>query len=527
MKTTRILFISAAALTLIPTTFAQNSRSAIGGLLISPLLHRVAVRAGQTSEITFTVENPGQQPETLSGQLSSFTVEEWTYRTQYDTPHPRDCREWFSQQTIEQPLTGGQRMGMKLKFEAPRNADGPYWCMLKLTPKPTGSTTRALISYEVPVVIVVNKNPKAQLEIKSPVITVKASRDNKKSYIASLPIENPSGGFTPIGASGELRNANNGRIVTTMRLEDRNLMPATKRQLSFLLPALPDGKYRLSFRALMGNRALPPVTSEYVVTRGIPKLETQAASMALTPVSIDPSGITTSIPAGGARTVAVKIRNNGDRPLPLEVEARNVEQAANGSIGMGEVAPKTVTLEIEKNETPLAPGETRILRLQIGVAAGASGDLWFALGFKERGNGKALAETLFGTVTVPNSAKPMVAIANPQVMADGSTPVAIKFRVQNTGNVALRPDPSAAVLEGGIRLVERPAVPAIGDGGLLPGGEIENTVMIPQNLKPGDYVVEISYQYGDKDFAKVRVPIKIAAPAKSAPAKKNAKGGRS
>lgn len=524
MKRTRALIFSAFALTALTTAQAQDARTAIGGLLISPLLHRVSVKPGQQSEITFTVENPTQVSETLSGQISSFTVEDWTYRTQYDQPHPRDCREWFAQQTIEQPVTPGQRMDLRMKFEAPRNAKGPYWCMLKLTPKPTGSTTKALITYEVPVVIVVDKNPKPQLEIASPTIRESVSRDNKRSYVASLPIVNASGGFTPIGAEGVLRNANTGRIVSTMRLEDRNLLPETKRQISFMLPDLADGKYKLTFKALMGNRALPPVTSEYSVTRGVPKLLTEGSSMALTPVSIDPTGITASIAPGGNRTMMVKVRNNGDHALPLLIEPRTVEQSANGAIGIGEDAPKNINVDIEKNESPLAPGETRVLRLQLGVPQGAGGDLWFALAIREQGNGKSLAESVFGTVNVPNSEKPLVEVQKPEVMSDAGNPVAIKFRVQNTGNVALRPDPSAAVLEGGVRLVERPAVPLIGDGGLLPGGAIENTIMIPPSLKPGDYVVEISYQYGDKDYAKVRVPIKISAPvAKKAVAKK---GGR-
>jgi len=36
--------------------------------------------------------------------------------------------------------------------------------------------------------------------------------------------------------------------------------------------------------------------------------------------------------------------------------------------------------------------------------------------------------------------------------------------------------------------------------------------MLPPDLKPGEYIVEISYQYGEELFATLRVPIKVELP---------------
>jgi hypothetical protein len=43
--------------------------------------------------------------------------------------------------------------------------------------------------------------------------------------------------------------------------------------------------------------------------------------------------------------------------------------------------------------------------------------------------------------------------------------------------------------------------------------------MLPADLKPGDYIVEISYQYGEDLYARLRVPIKVDEPQVKTPAK--------
>ena len=66
----------------------------------------------------------------------------------------------------------------------------------------------------------------------------------------------------------------------------------------------------------------------------------------------------------------------------------------------------------------------------------------------------------------------------------------------------------------------RLAVPEVGDGGILPGKTIANSVMLPAGLKAGEYVVEIAYQFGEQNFGRIRVPVSVPA-TKSAAKGKN------
>lgn len=511
----RLLFLVLLVLTLSVHGRPQDSKSSVGGVLVSPLLHRKLVKPGQKVFLSFTLENPSQVRQLLDGTIENFQMEDWTYRTIYGKEHARDCRDWFSQRTIQVSLDPGQRRELRLQVDIPRGSEGVYWAMVKLTPRPNGSTTKSLLSYEIPLVLVSGKNPKPNLVVHSPVLNCTQNLRGSKAFTAVLPIENPSQGFTPIGAIGEVRNTSSNRVVARMRLEDRNLMPGTKRQLVFLLPALPDGRYRLAFRAQLGAKSLPEVTSEYVLSKGASKTVSELNQLTLAPVTVEPNAISSVVPAGGSRTISLRVTNNSNRPLHLDISPAPIQQALNGSLGIGAGdLPIGLNVGVQTSNQPLEPGETRAVRVTMSRSAATSGDAWFALSLKERGNGQSIAESIFGTVTVVKGSKPLIAVEDPRLIMDGKTPVAIKFTVRNTGNVALRPEPSATVLEGGVRLVERPAVPIIGDGGLLPGSVVDNVLMLPQKLKAGEYVVEILYQYGDKDFARARVPIRIVAPIK-------------
>jgi hypothetical protein len=215
------------------------------------------------------------------------------------------------------------------------------------------------------------------------------------------------------------------------------------------------------------------------------------------------------------------------KPLSINLSANTLDQNLSGSIGVSETKnPVGMSVDIDNDNDPIAPGETRTVRIALEVPETAEGDIWFALVAKENGNAKALAESSYCSISVPSTQKPGLTIENAEVIKDRDKAVAIKYNVRNSGNIALRPEPSAAVLEEGVRLLARVGVTPVGDGGILPGKIIENTIMVPAGLKPGNHVIEIDYQYSATDIAKLRVPITIPAAAKAAPAKAKSKPGK-
>lgn len=490
----------------------QAVRSAVGGVLISPLLHRLVVKPGAREALAFRIENPGRVPHLAEVAIRPFTSEAWTYRTQFDRPHPRDAASWFEQKSQQLLLEPGQKLEFSTAFRCPKDADGPYWCMLQFTPRPQGSSTKSLVVYEIPIVLVAGKNPRPRLEVSTPLVE-HAGAQRRGTVSIKVPVANPSDGFAVLGGSGTLVDASTGRTVQALTVEDRNLMPRTSRHLAFLVPSLPDGRYRVSFRVASGMRSLQPVTTEFAMRGGDVQSKAQAVTVSQSRLVLEPSSVSAAIPRGGSRTTAIRISNPTAQPIPVSLEVFGIQQAPNGAIGIGGPAlPQGLAAAIEGPTGPLQPGESRTVRLRMTVPKEAQGDLWFALAATEAGPKPSLAETVTFSITVPATEQPAVALADPVVVKDGRTNVAIKYSVRNTGNVALRPLPSAVVLEDGVRLAERLAPSVIGDGGILPGASLSASVMLPPGLKPGSHIVEISCQYGDQDYARLRVPITVAAP---------------
>jgi hypothetical protein len=465
-------------------------------------------------------ENPGTVVETAQAEILAFTMEDWTYRTIYGTEHPRDCAAWFAKKNNDITVQPGQRLELHLDLSVPRGALGPYWCMLKFTPRPNGSQTKSLVVYEIPIVFIIGKNPKPVVKIGTPFLRKMDPKSKTTSMMAVLPMDNDSEGFSVLGATGTLRNAATNRVLNDFTVEDRNFMPKTKRELVFVVPAVPDGRYKIDFKPELGARTMPTVSSEVIVTKGVPKLATEAMTMETTPITTEPGSITLSIPAGGQRTSVVKFTNNSNREISLDVKPASIEQAANGSVGIGEnPLPFGLGVEVSGDFSNIKPGQSATARVRMLVPKEAEGDIWFGLSVKEAGNGASMADSVLGTITVPKTEKPNLVVEAPLELKDGAKTLAFKFKVRNGGNVALRPEGNASVLADGIRLVDRLLVPVIGDGGLLPGKTVENMVMLPPNLKPGSYVVEVAYQYTEQDYGRIRMPFKVVAgkPTKPAP----------
>ncbi len=501
----------------------KNPQSGVGGLLISPLLQRQAVHVNQKTSIDFKMENPETVRDSSVLEILPFTMEDWTYKTVYGDSGAHACSGWFTQKAQTIVLDAGAKQEVHLAMSVPADATGPYWCMLKVSPRPLGSITKSLVVYEIPVVLIVGNNPRPALKVYSPIIKRFTANDKSTMMSAILPVENTSDGFTIIGATGTLRSIDTGRILRDFILDDRNLMPGTKRQMSFLMPNLTDGRYRLEFRAIMGTRSLQAVSADYVVSKGDAVPASEATAFERSPISIEPSALNVSVPREGSRTLTVKITNNSEKPIKAEFSAKPLEQTKSGAIGLGDgVLPAGIELDHDYDGTPLDPKETRLVQIHVTVSPDAQGDIWFGLAAKDTESKTTLAESIFCTITVPTTQAPMLKLENATVVKDGDKNLAIKFDIHNSGNVALRPEPTGSVLENGVRLVDRISVPIIGDGGLLPGKTVSCEAMLPPHLKPGSHIVEFSYQYGLKDFATLRVPITVKAPV----APKTAKGGK-
>lgn len=489
-----------------------NQDVSLGGALISPTMYRVNVQPGRKGSLEFVIANPGKRQVRGTGKLEilSYLPEDGTYRMQYDVAHPRDASTWFEERNSTIELAPGERKKVNLKYSVPRGTTGSYWCTLKFSPKPVGSMSKATVVIQIPLIFTVGRPQKPIIKVSSPKILRKWENDAESPLLAKLPIANEGEGLAIIGATGDLKNIITGQVVAEFSTENRNLLPGTNHDMSFIFPKVPDGKYRIALRAEIGSRRLNPVASDYVIVDGEAKIASEATTLELPPITVEPAGIALTAPAGSIRSQTVRITNISGRNMTIDLALHSLEQAESGSIGIGRDAlPEGLTASVYPSSITLRPQATSNVRVNLKTEKTAEGDLWFGLAITERSNAQSLTETVNGSISLVNTIKPNLEVINEQVDWVKGHPLGVRFAVHNSGNQALMPLPRAAVLENGIKRIADLVVPTQGSGGILPGATLPNSVMLPPDLGVGEYIVEISYQYGEESYAKLRVPLKI------------------
>ncbi|HEY3267068.1 MAG TPA: hypothetical protein VGM37_09095 [Armatimonadota bacterium] len=491
--------------------------AAVGGVLVSPLSFRLAGKPGQNAALEVDASVPGTASVNARMEVLQYVPESGTYRAQFGVQNPQDAAGWFAARDNTVNLRPGERHAFVLKYSVPRSTRGCYYCMVRLTPKPAGSVTGLSIVYEIPVVFFVGRQASPLISIASPILEAGAATAGRTEARIAVPISNDGDGFAVIGATGEVRNLRSGRIVKSVSDSDRNLFPRTKRNLFFSLGPLSDGLYRASFNVEVGTRRLPRVSADFALQGGQVKPLTPSDTVSLTPVVCDPPSFHLTIPAGAERTQVLRVTNVSQAPIKVRGAALPVAQAHSGSIGVADGAlPPGLSVQVAPSDLDLQPGRSGSMRVTVGVDRGAEGDMWFGLAITNSLNEHTLAETILSDVEVSGTLIPDIKVRASRVEAVGKKPVAVSFEAENTGNQALRPVATAALLADGIQSVGALQIPVLGDGGILPGAVLPNTVVLPPTLRPGKYVVEVSYQYTATDFARLRVPITVPSerPAK-------------
>ncbi|MCW5942809.1 MAG: hypothetical protein KIS66_11285 [Fimbriimonadaceae bacterium] len=513
----------------------SDPRSAIGGLLVSPTIFREFVNLpGTKRTLKLKVECPNNATATATeGKLDikSFMPDDWTYKTKLDVKHDRDCSQWFTKRYEDMTLRPTEKRELQLNYVVPREAEGTYWAMIQFRPRPVGADQGAAVIYEIPIILTVKRAQKPEVTFSTPeLMPVPGGPGRFQARIAMTSVGNT---FVPIGMTATVRDLNrNGRVVDEESIEDRNLLPGTKRHLAVVMGGINDGRYRLTVRVDLGRRRIPPLVADYVVQQGKPVPASEAVITKQIPVIIDPEAKPFGeVAAGGQRVQAMKIINQSNKPISLALSTRCLEQSSGGSIGIGEAPVAAgLALDIRPTELSLAPGRTGVVILTARLDRNAKGDYWFGVEVKDREDPKGLAEVMMANIVVKGTTQPGMTVDSPELVTDNNgRPVTVRYMVTNSGNMALRPQAEAIVLEGGLRRVAALEVPLKGDGGMIPGARIPNLVMLPPDLKPGSYTVDVVYRYGDDLSATLSVPIKVPE-AKAAPkppaAKPNATSGK-
>ncbi len=507
-----IQFVIAAAVISIPAYAQQAStkEGGIGGLLVSPGIQRVDTRAGVTGTINFELYNPSAVSTIATIELASFLPKDWSYDALLNKSHARDAKPWLKMEPETYRFDPYQQQIRSYTYTVPRTAKGTYWCMMRVSPQPEAGASTSKVVFEVPIIFNVGSGYKPNIKLQTPIVANNPSK-SIGGLLMTIPMMNIGDGNAVVVAAGEIRPLEGGRIMSSFDVPDKNLLPQSKRYVTAELPKLIDGRYRASLRISVNSRMLPRVKVDFAVVKGKATSLDDPKVLEMAPISIDPAAFALEMPAGATKQQALRIRNVGKEATTVQISANSVEQTTSGALGPGEAAPPAgLTITIDPVELTLQPNEMATSRIQIAVDKSARGDLWSAISVAIKGNSSSLKESIMSNVVVSKTTEPKLEVSGLQLVKAQGKAFQVKFNVKNTGNKAVAPIATAALLDRGVQVVNYLEVPKVGDGGIIPGAILQNSVMLPVDMKPGEYVVEVSYQYTPQLTAKGRLPLSIA-----------------
>lgn len=481
----------------------------IGGLTISPLIYRVETVAGHTGVLTFDITGAIRAQVNIKAKMWSATFDEGSYASQLNVKHARDASGWFGSKTeIQKVVKPRDRTTLAIPYKVPTSANGVYWALLTFEPKPVGSNEGVTLRYEVPIIFSVGKPGKPELKVQTPEVYA-----NEKTTMVVVKIRNITRNLAVVGATAEIRAALTGTLVQKVSVNDRNLLPFTTRDIQLVIDKkLKDGAYKVYAHAEIGVRRMPNVMGEFLVQGGKVKMVTAATMHELTPVLVEPGGFDMTVAPGGKTFKSLSFVNTGDKPITIQIAARNVEQTDTGAIGVGEGnVPQSMQVSISPTEIELAPRTRASARMIVETAAGSEGDQWFGIEVIEKGNPKAFSQQLLAVVTFKNTQRPKMDVTEIETRKDprGSA-LQVLFDVANTGNSNVAAAITCDLFRKGdttkMAVIE-PKVPA--NGQLIPGIKVRGSAMLPATLEPGSYDFVLKVQYSEKDVIEKHVPITI------------------
>jgi len=461
-------------------------------MAIVPVMYRAGGSAGSVLKLPIEVQNLDPTPVSITLTLSPVAYTDWTYGPNIGTKTEFDCTAWFQKQQFSAIIQPASHFNFECQCKIPRTTPpGVYYCLGLVDPAPNArNPIRA--QYQIPIIIFVGKQPPLNLEFGTPTMEL-----TDKTGSVNVSFTNDSRAFTVIGATVQLRDAVTGRSIATKSDTDRNLYPNSKRTLPFGIGPLPDGQYIVRCTCQAGTRTFRPLQASFVVVKNKAVPATAASLVSLPPVTANPERVHQDMPSGSRRMMAVKFTNQTDSTINLVLTTHRLSQAANGSLQVLDDPPTApLHVDVEPASISIPPKREATIRIFATLDRGATGDSWFAVSATSTSH-DSMSEEVYGSVKVLKTESPKLSIEGKGVALTDNYPMSADYEVTNTGNIALKPLPFAAVLESGLTPVARMDVPTLGDGGILPGATLHNRIMLPLDLKPGAYAVRIEYQYAE------------------------------
>jgi hypothetical protein len=235
---------------------------------------------------------------------------------------------------------------------------------------------------------------------------------------------------------------------------------------------------------------------------------------------VQPEEIVQQAPAGGFRYINMLFRSQEPESIFVEARIMGLEYDDRGNLTVIEPAGLerscTGWIQLDPTSFAVAPGKTKNIKLKVSVPRDLAGGYYGCLVFDASTKGTAAAPLAAPfqiplLLNLPMGAEASGEIARVDVSAERESPADVTVLFKNTGNTHLKPKGKMVlkflpplVLPEGVEYVGERKYETVGETDfyqieefVLPGQERQLESSFPAKLPPGQYIAEITINYGE------------------------------
>lgn len=513
---------------------------------LTPLLVELTAAPGETIAFDILLVNESKAA-TTHFRVLVLDVEQdkrGEYRIVESGDPKYSCAKWIKLSAEEATLGPGEGLAVTSQLAVPRGAYGGRYAavVFELAPEKRATSEEVLASTEfvqrcATVVEVSIPAPRVRKSLSVSGFNVAAARDNPRyaqaygtdALVLSAEVQNE--GNTHVFARGylTLRDGSGRRLRQIPLGSGRGLvLPETSVEMrSILIAGLAPGEYTADIAVRYGGMRPASAQVSFTVEAGGITAEGTGEETKLAPFSVEPSDMDLTYPPGAVAARSIVVENKSDQAIHVDSKALPLVYDEEGELVQegAEAGPWSCAdwIEFKPGSFDLKPNARQVVRVMIDIPKDQSGARYANLVFTASPASPAGAEAgawtgeagavVFLTVG-KTAAKEKLAEFTELKAEHGGPSVGWVFSTvfKNTGTTHVKPRVTFAVKK---RVMPEsvPGIEYVGPGSWVDVdavdlGELDNIVLpggtrllqagYTSPLEPGDYVVEVTVDYGGK-----------------------------
>ena len=361
--------------------FGQSEETAVGGFAVGPLEISIEAEPGDDYERNFTVVTEQVAVE------QEFTIEvkeiaqspEGRLRTAPPGEGLRSCAEWIDV-VHELSLAPDAREEVAVSLSCPSTAQGAYYAyiVVRLKPDSAGAPMAATVRPAARILVEVRiQGVSSQLGIEIRDLRIEANADTGTAH-AVVAVANTGAWPTTVKGDVQLQAPAGIFPIQTSLPRERSgqpfeVYPGATISMPCQLPSVPPpGQYRARVRAIIAGQrrmhadfqlAIPEkpwdrVAGQFITEAGF-KLS----------LAVEPRAIDLDLPRGATRSLVVRVRNNRQQNVQVQVRPTLVRIEPGGLMTYAERWPEDAPqwVEVRQDEFMLGPRQGSAVRMQATV----------------------------------------------------------------------------------------------------------------------------------------------------------------